>query len=412
METSRIQQALENAKMTLENAKDHFSKGKLELEIKASKSIDLFGTTALQEVSDIAHTTKGLMEKLYVTCQTQIKILDEICRPLLNDEVLAAEVRGIWEMIRTLNEESEISVDFSASLNCANLGDLAIITYNPSIDSKMIESYWESTYKGWNGRKELEEEENRKKKEEEEQRKEARKKTQNKEEEEYKRQLAKIEEIETEVKKEREKMLNELLTNERETLEKRIESDFLIKKKEFTKLQESCLNERSKREENLSGISVLNFIKRRQYNKTIKKLTEQIEYAQQQLREAQITYESEKGKIDTIISRKKATFDSTVKTKYPMPRRPRQPLSMRVKNPSAYELACDGAKNEILNILEKNGECSILSLSSSLGFSYKKTMELAKDLQKEGEIKIREKKPANSIPESMIREPHCKLIER
>ena len=404
MNNTSINQALRNAESMLSTAEFRFDDKKRELDLKTTKNINLLGPTALREVTDIVKEIKKLLEDLYATCQTQVRILDEVCRPLLNDTVPVAEVRDIWQMIARLNSKSDISVDFTASLNCANLGDIAVVTYSPTLQNKMIESYWEATYKGWNGREEFEKAERLEEEKRKEERKQALENIVDKEEQQYAKDLAEWQQIETAMLNKREKKLKDYLYAERKNITKKIEDNFRAKEKLLVDAKEKYLKERTDAEKALSETTSVNLIKRGSLKKTIKKLTAQIEDTQKQIDETLQAFEEEKNLIEKNLKERESEIQKKLKKEYPIPRKPRKPLKMRDANPSPSTLVWDGYKNNILNRIEKRGKISAMDLYDAFDLTYKNAKLILSQLEKEGEIE--------TTSDSTNDNPCYKLIER
>ncbi len=394
MENQKILDTLSFAENILKEAKNRFNEGNLELQSKASKSIDLFGGTAVSQVAEITKATRTLCEKFYATCQTQVKIIDETCRPLLTDDIPATTVRAVWQMICKLNEESDISVDFTASLNSTALGDVAAIQYSPTMDSKMIQSYWESKYKSCPGRKELEKAEAEEKKEKENKAKQAAAKRKESEEEEYKRLLEKWEKKAATITEKREKLFNELLEKEREKITNKIEDTFNQTFTELSEKKEQYLEERTEAEQLLAETPAFSIFKKYKFKKHIEDLTIKINLADQEIEKAKKTRTAEKRKRKKLLEAKKEEIQATVKKKYRMPRKPRMPLSMRVENPTPMMMANEDIKIEILNTLEKHGRLSREQLMKKCAvlaeFTEQRVVNWTKELMREGEIIITE----------------------
>ena len=130
----KMKQAINFAQKAWNDASKQFDAGSASLELKAGRSIDLFGGAVTRQVAELAQESRNLCDELYATCQTQIRILDETCRPLLDDNTDFSLVRDVWTLIKKLNEESEITNNFTASLNQHNLGDVATVQYFPSME--------------------------------------------------------------------------------------------------------------------------------------------------------------------------------------------------------------------------------------------------------------------------------------
>ena len=154
--TEQLLQAAKIAKERAKRAEREFDNGSAAIQRKASISIDLFGGSAVSQVADIASDTKKVCDALYASYQTLVKMLDEQCRPLLDQNPDYNAVREVRDLIKWLNDESEISNNFTASLNSQSLGGVASGRYFPSIENKMIQSFWENKYEMLPGREEAE----------------------------------------------------------------------------------------------------------------------------------------------------------------------------------------------------------------------------------------------------------------
>ncbi len=127
-------------------AEAEFDRASGDIQIMASRSIDLLGGTALGEVTDIATKAKMACDKLYAECQALIMLLDGECRPLLQDDPSAEAVGEVKELVSELNEMSKIDNNFAASLNNRSLGDVATRRYTPSLEALSVQSFWETKY--------------------------------------------------------------------------------------------------------------------------------------------------------------------------------------------------------------------------------------------------------------------------
>ena len=154
--TDRILEIVRNGKAEAKRAENEFDRRNQDIQWKASRSIDLFGGSATSQVADIARDARRACDDLYASYQSLVRIVDEQCRPLLDQDPAANAVREVRDLIVWLNNESEIENNFTASLNSRSLGDVASARYVPSIDSKMIQRYWENKYTMWPGRAEQE----------------------------------------------------------------------------------------------------------------------------------------------------------------------------------------------------------------------------------------------------------------
>lgn len=159
--TEQMLLLVRNTKESADRAEQEYDRKADQLQMKAGQGIDLFGGSAVSQVADIASTSRKICDELYAAYQMLIKVLDEECRPLLAQQPDYRAVRDVRNLIRKLNEESEIENNFTASLNDHSLGGVVSGRYIPSIECKMIESYWETKCASWPGREEAEAKERR-----------------------------------------------------------------------------------------------------------------------------------------------------------------------------------------------------------------------------------------------------------
>lgn len=144
--TASIMEEVENTRIKAKCAERLFDTRNRSIQMKASRNIDLFGGEATSRVVEIRADTRAACDDLYTTYQTLIETLDGMCRPLLANNPDGEAIKSVADMVRYLNEESEIEYSFSASLNGSNLGNVGNSKYVPSISNKMIQKFWESQY--------------------------------------------------------------------------------------------------------------------------------------------------------------------------------------------------------------------------------------------------------------------------
>ena len=144
--TKQMLDAVRKAKTKLTKEKNTFNNAMEIVGIKTEAEIDLFGGNAVSRVADIAAAVRKASDRLYTVCQTQIPLLDAECRPLLEHEPSTRAVKEVTALIQRLNSESEISTNFRGNLNGGTFYDLVGVRYIPSIDNKMIQTFWENKY--------------------------------------------------------------------------------------------------------------------------------------------------------------------------------------------------------------------------------------------------------------------------
>ncbi len=107
--------------------------------------INILGTDALSRLNEIAVKVRESNDTKYAELQALVLMIDQECRPLLKENLPYSVVSSIVFMINRLNEESKISTTFNATLQGYDMGNVATSNYLPSIECKMIQSFWQTT---------------------------------------------------------------------------------------------------------------------------------------------------------------------------------------------------------------------------------------------------------------------------
>lgn len=147
--SAQMERIVENYNRKAKQAMQEFDADSEQVQAAAASSINLFGGTATSQVVDIASGARRACDKLYAALQTLVRMTDEACKPLLTQQPSIVAVGKVADFIKWLNSESEISTNFSASLNDTKLGNVASGKYVPAVESRMIESYWQTKYDTW-----------------------------------------------------------------------------------------------------------------------------------------------------------------------------------------------------------------------------------------------------------------------
>jgi hypothetical protein len=392
--TAQMYKAVQNAEKALLTAQTRFDTESSSITTKASQSIDLFGGSATSQVAELVMDARRCCDALYAVCQTQIRLLDEACRPLLAKAPHASAVKEVWEMICRLNEDSEITNNFTASLNSHNLGDVATVQYSPSMECKMIESYWEAKYQSHPGRNQLEAEEKaereRLEKEEQEWADQQRKRDQ----EAYEQALQKWECTKKEMETKRSTAFCEALANREKEMRDELKHVLDANLEIQTNLKNRCAQEYAEAETALASLKFYQVLKKILLSKHIKELSMQITTAEQAIIAAKQKYEADIWQVKSKIDSQKSLLESQMKERYPIPRKPRKPVSLLGGNASHF---VENAKEEILNALEKHGPLSFiqiqeLHLSALEDFTLRRIASCCHSLASEGEITITQKR--------------------
>ena len=116
-----------------------------EIKRLTENEINVLGTDALSRLSEIAVKVRESNDAKYAELQALVLLIDQECRPLLKENLSYSVVSSIVFMINRLNEESKISTTFNATLQGYDMGNVATSNYLPSIECKMIQSFWQTT---------------------------------------------------------------------------------------------------------------------------------------------------------------------------------------------------------------------------------------------------------------------------
>ena len=322
--TETMLQAVEVVKESAKKAEKEYDRGASEIKRMASRQIQLGVGTAVGKVSDIASKTRRVNDAYYASLQSLVKMLDDGCRPLLSLDPDPSAIRQVWETIKWLNDESEIKTTFTASVNSSNRGDLAAVSYIPTMENKLIQKYWENFYNAHPGKAALEKAEREKekalRKEREEQAKRIAAQVAAVYEKEFADWSAKREEV---LKKREVEMRCEL-----ERLKKNRKEDIEARHKESVKKANNAktFNENTKKhhERALESLGFFAFLKRRDHKEKLGYAIQGLAQANAALEEAERLYREETEGFDAWVERQRAALEETVREKYPLPKKPRK----------------------------------------------------------------------------------------
>ena len=318
--SEKMLQAVQNAKDSAARAESEFEYEKSMLEIKSSKNIDLFDGSAINQVADIACDAGKMCDTLYASYQMLVKTLDEQCRPLLAQNPDLNVIREVYHLIKELNEESEIENNLTASFNGQSLGGVASNRYLPTIESRMIERFWENQYETAPGRAE-EKAVERKKKEEAAQ---IAKEKREKEVAEHERKCAEWERKVKIVEQQREEAVEKKLSAMKEARINEIERLHAQAVQTSTQEQAACKKKKADAENELASLGFFKFSEKKAAKQVIEEMTAQAEQAAAYLAAANNTYEKDKADLPAWLERKKSDLQEEAKKTFPTPVRPKK----------------------------------------------------------------------------------------
>ena len=335
--TKRMMDCVSLVKDRASRAERAFDSASSAIQRQASYSIDLFGGSVTSRVADIARDSRRACDDLYTAYQSLIHTLDETCRPLLSQDPELSAVREVRDLIKWLNDESEIENNFTASFNGRDLGDVASRRYVPSMECKMIQRYWEDKYDMWPGRAEAEA---KARAAEEERRRAAaeRRRAQEAEEQKkydaemavYNKEHAAWEKRKNEIEVQRRAMVDETLARETEEKKSRARKFYQEKKAELNARKAAAEADKAKATETLASLGFFAFGAKKENKRIIRQSMDILEKLETEFAQLELAYKNEQRKIDTAKSKRKQELEQAAQKRYQIPaepRKPRKPLS-------------------------------------------------------------------------------------
>jgi len=143
--TEKLMQIVDDAKNEMKKAESAFADSANKIQDMASSSI---GLDQMNYAAKIIVEARRMVTELYSSYEALVRIVDERAKILLMDNPSATAVKAVVELLTKINKESSnISVDFTASLNYDNLGDVGTIKSTASVEAIVIQKFWEDYYR-------------------------------------------------------------------------------------------------------------------------------------------------------------------------------------------------------------------------------------------------------------------------
>lgn len=137
-----IKKILDQIKKEYKSAEASMERKKAEVERNAAVSIDIYVDDAIERAMDIVRETVRTAGEFHEKCQELVLELDSRCRELVTDATSANLVGEIADMIKDLNESSDININFNGTFEGEDLGDIGNGTFEASSEAKRIERTW------------------------------------------------------------------------------------------------------------------------------------------------------------------------------------------------------------------------------------------------------------------------------
>ncbi len=354
----KMLQAVASAKKSAQEAQQLFDKRDREIQRKAGSTINLFGGDAPDRVVEIAGDVRRACDDLYASYQTLVRILDEQCRPLLEQEPSAEVVYEVYSTIKWLNEESEIKTQFTASLNSQSLGSVASGQYVPTMENKMIQQYWGSKFDQHPGAEQARQQKLGKnsKADKNQQQKENTKQKQKleKEQQAWEQQAAQIKKEHSEAEKKGLAEIRENAANQEKKLTEAEKKEIIAAEQAVVELEKQAADA----ENELSTLGFLQIARKRNLRKLIKDAQERLPNMRQKPKLIQEQYGNKRAALNKKTRKKEKELLQNLEKQYRIPESPVD-RAERIKKMTPLQLANEALKEAMLKYLRHKGQSSV-----------------------------------------------------
>ena len=371
--TEKLLNAVNKSRQRAQLAEAEFERSKVEIQEDANRGINLYGGNAVGRVANIASASRKACDSLYAAYQTEVQLLDEACRPFLDQNPSAHAVREVTKLVRWLNKESEIEGNFTASFNSRDLGDVASVRYIPSMENKMIQRYWENKYEAMPGGENLEYAERKaverrqmtaaeRRSADAEKRRKAFADAQKKiKEEEAEYQAAKNKWLaeKSQAEQKRAQLLKRRLDEERSRLESEIQHKYNKQKKEYNACKVGFEDQKAKYQQQLEAAGAFQLSEKHALKKQIRELTKKIAQQDKLLSNATEIYEADIRAVSVTLNGSREKFRIEIERQIPLPKEPTPPASISNRHGSARDAEAHRERREfLLNLIRRRNPCT------------------------------------------------------
>jgi len=353
--SQRILDIVEDYRRQAKSAEREYDRGASHLQYKASRSIDLFGGTATSQVVEIASDARRLCDTLYAAYQTFVRMVDEECRPLLTEEPSLEAVKAVRDLVTWLNEESEIENNFTASFNSHDLGQVASAKYVPTMESRMIQSYWEGKYDRYPGRAEAEAKAREAARERQRIQEEENRKRRQEAQEQYKKDLAQWETENARVMQERSRIRDAALPEKQSELEREEQDRYRCEQQALYARRDQIDRAIAAASQELPTLGFFQFSRKRELNRQLEQMRIDRSKAEAAMYGLENAHRQRLGEIPARMDAFRKELDADLERRFPAPAKPREPGLYSSAAVSAVQIAHEGIKREIYDALLENG---------------------------------------------------------
>ena len=140
--TDFLNSTLKDIQYAHKKAERKFDDEKDKIEKMTAATINIYYDNPHSKIVQAVHASMEASKELFATCQALVVSLDDLCRPRLSLGASASVINEIACEIESLNEDSIIDNDYTGSLDGISFGDVAKVSFTPTIEARAIETFW------------------------------------------------------------------------------------------------------------------------------------------------------------------------------------------------------------------------------------------------------------------------------
>ena len=343
-EAKTIHDAVRRARDAAKSAERAYDRAAAEVQRKTSSSLDYYSYDFQTRLREIVDLTVSACKNLFNAYQNEIRKLDKICRPLINETRRRSEIQEIVDVIKWLNEESKIESNFNATFNSQDMGRVSGVSHTPDRDCVAIQRFWEDTLrKTPKTPEEIREEREAKERQEREtaerrrREEEARKERERKEKEEkaaYEKAMQEWNRKKAEIESRRAAELERSLEKFKKDQKAEIENTYYTQKAAAKAKLDQAQKQEQEAEAALSTLGFLQFGAKSEQKKRIQAAQTQADEAKAAMEAAEKAHRDAFAAFPDRVSQEKDRLTKVLNPRLPIPAQPYRPRSISNINAS------------------------------------------------------------------------------
>lgn len=138
--------AVEQFQKEFELAQEAFERDGRALERRANSTI--MSLNQMNVAYDMIHEGARITAEFFASCEMIVLSLDEVCRPLLDQKPGIKAVKAVVDLIEKVNDAvADTNTSYTVSLNGSAKSDVGSLQPLSSMQSMVIQKFWESHYR-------------------------------------------------------------------------------------------------------------------------------------------------------------------------------------------------------------------------------------------------------------------------